>query len=392
MLTPYVPYPPSSGGQIRTLNLLKYLCKKHHITLVSLYKNDEEKRYLSHLRRYCKKIYLCRRPTKPWQLTTILKAVFSFYPFLIVRNFSQEAHALIKNLLHSNQYDVIHAETFYVMPHIPKTNIPVILAEQTIEYKVYQHFINSFPFIIQLPFYLDIAKLKFWEKFYWRKARMVASVSESDQKIIKSLEPGIKTSIVPNGAGDEMIAKKLGNKKMEKPTLLFLGNYNWLQNVEAAYFLINKIYPELKKKLQQFQVIIAGQNAHKIKKIPYEKFITLVDLPSNDTQSVKKLFNDSTLFLAPIFGPGGTRLKILAAMASGAPVISTKTGVEGLDVKDGKHVLIAQSSEEFIKQIMHILANRLLYQSIQKDAYLLVKQKYSWIKIAAQLEIIYETI
>jgi hypothetical protein len=143
MLTPYVPYPPSSGGQIRTLNLLKYLSKNNAITLVALYKSDKEKDYFFHLKTYCKNIYLCRRPEKPWKLNTISKAIFSLSPFLVIRNFSYDAKKTVSQLLKQTHFDVIHAETFYIMPHIPKTNIPILLVEQTIEYKVYQHFVNS---------------------------------------------------------------------------------------------------------------------------------------------------------------------------------------------------------------------------------------------------------
>src|SRR3989338_6323062 len=126
MLTPYLPYPPASGGQIRTLYLLKYLGKNHDITLVALYKTDSEKKYAEYLRSYCKDIYLCKRAEKPWQPSIILKAIFSGLPFLIVRNFSQEATTTIKKLLETNTYDVIHAETFYIMPHIPQTHTPIL--------------------------------------------------------------------------------------------------------------------------------------------------------------------------------------------------------------------------------------------------------------------------
>ncbi len=94
----------------------------------------------------------------------------------------------------------------------------------------------------------------------------------------------------------------------------------------------------------------------------------------------------------PIFGPGGTRLKILAAMATGLPVIATKTGVQGLAVKHQIHVLIANQPREFVKQIKLILTDQSLYRRIQKNAYLLVKEKYNWKTIAQQLEIIYEKI
>ncbi|MFH0979498.1 MAG: glycosyltransferase family 4 protein [Candidatus Roizmanbacteria bacterium] len=393
MVTPYVPYPPSSGGQIRTFNLLKHLSEKNEITLVALYKNETEKKYYSYLKNFCKKIYLCQRPEKPWTFKTIFNTLFSFSPFLVVRNFSEEAKDMISKLLNQEHFDVIHAETFYVMPHIPQTKIPIVLVEQTIEYNVYKHFVNSLPLYLRLLLYfdIDIYKLKYWERFYWKKANIVVAVSSPDEKIIKKEESEIKTSIIPNCVGDEMIAPVLQNKDIEKPVIFFQGNFFWLQNVEAAKFLIEKIYPLLMKNNSNISVVIAGQNAKKIGFIK-ETNIKIVDIASDDVKTVKKMFQEATLFIAPIFGPGGTRLKILAAMGSGIPVIATSTGVEGLDVKNKEHILIAHSPAQFVNEIIDVLSNKLLYKKIQKNAYLLVKEKYQWKTIAQTLESVYKNL
>ncbi|MBI3366485.1 glycosyltransferase family 4 protein, partial [Candidatus Roizmanbacteria bacterium] len=355
------------------------------------YKDDSEKKYLAHLKRYCKKIYLSRRPKKPWQINNIFKAIFSPLPFLIVRNFSQEAKTIIAELLKSENFDAIHAETFYIMPHIPDTKVPIILVEQTIEYKVYQHFVNSLPWYVRFLFYLDIVKLMRSERFYWRKANIVATVSQSDEKIIKELEPKIKTTIVPNGAGEEMITKNLTSKNLKKPFIIFQGNFNWLQNVEAARYLTHDIAPKLMSVLRNVQIVISGQNAHKIAEFK-KKGLTIVDIKPDDFQTVQSLFRKATLFIAPIFGPGGTRLKILAAMASGIPVISTKIGVEGLEVEDKKHVIIADGAQEFVKKILAILSHRSQYEMIRKNAFNLVKERYNWQTIAQTLEMVYQTI
>jgi len=387
MVTPYVPYPPSSGGQIRTFNLLKYLSKKNQITLVCLYKNEKEKKYIKNLYQHCKKIYPCKRPEKPWQLKIIIKTIFSTLPFLIVRNYSSQAKKTIQEILNKEKFDVIHAETFYVMPHIPKTKIPIILVEQTIEYRVYQHFVNNLSFIFKPFFYLDILKLKFWERFYWKQANIVAAVSKTDEEIIKKLESKIKTVIIPNGAGDEMIVKKIPKKNLKKPVLLFQGNFYWLQNLEAAKFLVKKIYPLLKKTLPEAKIIISGQKASKIKA---KKNIEIIDLKLSQTKLVKEIYKKATLFVAPIFGPGGTRLKILAAMASGIPVISTTTGVEGLMVKDKINVILAKNASDFVENIKIVLNNKSLYQKIQKNAYQLIKKYYHWPAIAKKLKNIYK--
>lgn len=392
MLTPYLPYPPASGGQIRTHYLLKYLARNHSITLVSLYKDDKEKKYAKHLRSYCSEIHLCKRASKPWRPHIIAKAMLTNQPFLIVRNFSQEASDTIQKLLKEKKFDVIHAETFYIMPHIPQTSTPVLLVEQTIEYKVYQHYTSSLPTLLRLPLHLDIIKLKYWEKFYWKKADLVATVSEFDKNEIKRLEPAIEPEIIPNGAGDEMFVEKLPTKTLSKPKLLFLGNFFWLQNVEAAKYLMEEIYPLLNKKLPHIELIIAGQNAKGKILNGHTKNISIIDIDPGDGTAVKKLYQSATLFIAPIFGPGGTRLKILASMASGLPVVSTHVGVEGLGIVDNEHAIIAQSPDEFVIQIQKILAHPTLYKKIQKNAFDLVSKKFSWESIAKKLENVYQNI
>ncbi len=392
MLTPYLPYPPSSGGQVRTYNLLKYLSRKNKITLISLYKYEYERKYLKHLQRFCERIYLCKRAEKPWQPKNVLRAIFLDKPFLVVRNFSSEAKETAENLLKREQFDVIHAETFYIMPHLPETKVPVVLVEQTIEYQVYQHFVDSLPFFLRPVFRLDILKLIRWERYYWRKASLVAAVSESDRQKISRLEPKVKPIIIPNGAGDEMLEIPLKGKSLSQPKLFFIGNFSWLQNVEAANILIKEIYPSLKQEIPNLEVVIAGQYANNKLGRTVSRRLKIVDIRPDDTESVKRLYREATLFIAPIYGPGGTRLKILAAMAAGLPIVSTQVGVEGLALKDGKDVLIANRPGEFKERITGILSNEKLFRKVQKNSYGIVRDKYSWKNIAGKLEQAYDSL
>ncbi|EKE15120.1 MAG: hypothetical protein ACD_12C00139G0001, partial [uncultured bacterium] len=250
-----------------------------------------------------------------------------------------------------------------------------------------------------LPFYLrffiyfdiDIIKLKYWERFYWKKANAVVVVSSSDEKLIKNEEPKLKTSIIPNCVGDEMIADKLEKKDLKFPTIFFQGNFFWLQNVEAAKFIINKIYPQLIKELPSVKVVIAGQNAKKLGNL-INKNIDIINIEPDDINKVKELFKKNTLFIAPIFGPGGTRLKILAAMGSGMPVISSVTGIEGLEVTNNKNVVIADNPEEFVSKIKQLLSNKNIYEKIRNNAYKLVKEKYQWSQTAKELESVYKNL
>jgi len=390
MLTPYLPYPPSSGGQVRSYNLLKHLGKKHEISLVSLIKTDEEKQFVDHLKDYCKKIYVCKRSESPWTFKNITQSIFGYYPFLIVRNLSSEAKKIISHLIETNKYDLIHAETFYIMPHIPETHIPILLVEQTIEYRVYQHFIKSIRFpLLKILFYLDIVKLKIWEKKYWKKADLVVAVSETDKNKMHELLPDLTIKIIPNGAGEDLIGLFQKEKKVDKPIFLYQGNFSWLQNVEAAEILARSIFPRIKRKIPQSICVITGQKAQE--KISYLKKheIKIIDIMSSQTEQVKKGYQEASVFLAPIKGPGGTRLKILGAMAAGLPVISSQVGIEGLDVTDNENILIAKNEDEFVQKTVNLLNNQALYNKIRINARKLIDEKYNWQKISKDLEKIY---
>lgn len=390
MLTPYLPYPPSSGGQVRSYNLLKNLGGKHRISLVSLIKTDEEKQFVDQLSEYCEKIYVCKRSESPWTLKNIIQSIFGLYPFLIVRNFSPEAKKVVSQLIETGNFDLIHAETFYVMPHIPETRIPILLVEQTIEYRVYQHFVKSINFILlKLLFYLDIIKLKLWEKKYWKKADLVIAVSEKDKNKMRDLLPDLKIKIIPNAAGEDLINLFQKEKKVTKPIFLYQGNFSWLQNVEAAQILAQSIFPRIKKKLPNAVCTITGQKA--LEKIGYLKKygVKIVDITSSQTDQVKQGYQKASLFLAPIKGPGGTRLKILGAMAAGLPVISSKVGIEGLDVTNNENILIAENEDDFVQKAVDLLHNPTLYNKIRTNARKLIEEKYNWSKISEDLEKIY---
>ena len=178
MLTPYLPYPLLTGGQTRSYNLIKRLSQLgHKITLFCLVKDDKERRYVSELEKFCKEIQVFNRPKKPWTINNILKTGFSFYPFLVIRNWASKEKKAIKRKLENEKFDLIHAETFYVMPHIPKTAIPILLVEQTIEYLVYRHYAEGFANFLIRPFlYLDVLKMKYWEKKFWEQASKVVAM------------------------------------------------------------------------------------------------------------------------------------------------------------------------------------------------------------------------
>lgn len=393
MLTPYLPYPPSSGGQVRSYNLIKNLAKKHKITLFSLIKNEAEKKFVGELEKYCEKVRVFNRPAKPWTFGNILKTGFSLYPFLVVRNMSLEEKAAVAEELNREKYDLIHAETFYVMPHIPETKTPILLVDQTIEFQVYQHFVQKNKvFFLKPLLYLDVLKIKYWELKFWKKANKVVAVSEADKQKMLNLVSDLNVGVVPNGAGEDLLAVWKLRKKEKTSIILFQANFSWLQNVEAANNLVKKIFPNILKKVPSARCWVVGQGAREKLKNLSSSNVEVKDLSNDDTSGVISAYQKATIFAAPLEGPGGTRLKILGAMAAGVPVVSTTVGIEGIDAKNNQEVLIADDWGQMADKVILLIEKEIISEKITKAARNLIEKKYNYQGIAEILDKFYREV
>jgi len=390
MLTPYLPYPPSSGGQVRSYNLIKNLASKHEITLFSLIKNEKEKSYIVELEKYCHKVRVFNRPSKPWTLKNILRTGFSLYPFLVIRNLSEEEKKAVVEELYAEKYDLIHAETFYVMPHIPETKVPILLVDQTIEFQVYQHYVkNNKNFFLKPFLYLDVFKIKYWELAFWQKADMVVAVSDSDKvKMIKFVD-NLKVRVVPNGAGEDLMNVWMKKEPQRIPIVFFQANFSWLQNIEAASTLVEKIFPLIKEKISVVQCWIVGQSAKEKVGGLGKKDIKVIDLENSDIKGVIDAYKKATVFVAPLEGPGGTRLKILGAMAAGVPIVTSQIGIEGIEAVNNQEVLVGRNWREMAEKTISLLKNKKVYDQLALNARKLVEEKYSYKSIADLLSRFY---
>lgn len=392
MLTLYLPYPPNSGGQIRSYNLIKNLSKTHEITLVSFIKKGEEK-YASELRKYCREVLYFYRSDSPWTLGNILKTGLSPYPFLVIRNFSGAGKRAISEKIKKEKYDLIHVETFYLMPHVPATDIPILLVDQTIEFQVYQHFVDTTKWWLLRPLlYIDVFKLKYWETKFWRQAARVVAVSDVDAEVMREYVPANHVSIVPNAPGEDLadLYKKRKKPDFERPVIFFQSNFLWLQNIEGAEILIKKIFPLIKEKIPGARCLIAGQNIKGKINVSPSQDIELLKLETSDIEGVRQVYLRGTVFVAPLWGPGGTQLKILSAMATGVPVVTTPVRAKGIEVRNGEEVMVGSDASQLAEATIRVLTDRDLYWSLVEKARKYVEERYSWKAISQSLSKIYE--
>ncbi len=386
MLTPYFPYPLISGGQIRSYNLLKKLARRHKITLYSFIREEKEKKFIPHLIKFCHKVRVFKR-RKAWSPLNIFLAGLTPFPFLVAIYYSLTLQREIKKELLEHDYDLIHAETFYVMPNIPKTKIPILLVEQTIEYLVYQNFIQTMRLLVSKPFlYFDVLKIKLWEKYFWKKAKSLAAMSIEDKNLIQKMVKDIRVEVIANGVDIDFF-KKTKKRKTHQPTVLFVGNFKWIPNLDAVDFLVKDIWPKIKAQVKNAKLWVVGQNpTEQIKKLASSKKDILVD---DTVADIRDAFSKSDILLAPIRNGRGTKYKVLEAMATNTPVVATPIGVEGIRVRDKTHVLIAQDAANLAQETIFLIKNKEYGQRLAQKAKELVSKKYNWEIIAKKLDKLY---
>jgi glycosyltransferase involved in cell wall biosynthesis len=391
MLTPYLPYPLLSGGQIRTYNLLKSLSSKHEITLFSLIKDDSEKKYLPELEKFCTTVKVFKRTFSPWAINNIFRAGFTLYPFLVTRNLVDQTKSAVEEEIAKHHYDLIHAETFYMMPNIPKTDIPVILVEQTIEYLGYLSYASKSKLWPIKPFlYLDILKIKYWEKHYWQSCNRLITMSEDDKNFIKSVAPSVKNiDVVANGV-DLKWFDQVKKNLPQNPTILFVGTFKWLPNSEAVEFLVEKVWPLVKEKLKNARLLIVG-NSPTAKVYSYEKKDLTIKVIGG-IPDIRDAYAGAHILLAPVFSGKGTRYKILEAMATGTPAIGTSIALEGLGITPGKQAIVANSAADMAKEVIRVISDTKLRDSLAANGKQFVTKNYEWKNISAKLDQIYREV
>ncbi len=391
MLTPYLPYPLVSGGQVRTYNLLKHLSRKHEVTLFALIKDESEREHIEHLKKYCHKVEVFKRTSWPWHPRNILMAALTAYPFVVTRNMVLSLRSAIQKELGRESYDLIHVETFYMMPNIPTTKVPTILVEQTIEHLGYESFARGiarrFPFL--RPFLsLDIAKIKYWEKKYWHSCEHLITVSEDDKKYIQETQPDIqKIDVVSNGVDMEYFSK-VKRRFSENPTILFVGTFNWLPNIEAVEYLVDKVWPLIRKDLPQACLRIVGS-------APTKKILSYAKKDANivvtgRVPDIRDEYSQANVLVAPVFSGKGTRYKVLEAMATETAVVGTGIALEGIGAQSDEDFLEGNDERELADQTIRVLKDIALQKRLGQSGRSFVSQHYSWDTIAQELLQIYE--
>jgi len=392
MITPYLPRRAQSGGQNSSYYSIKYLATENDITLICFSRDEEG---LDEIRQYCKKVIVVKRG-KTWNLRKVLFTGFSTYPFLVANYISSDLKNTIGQELAKDKYDLIHCECFYLMPNIPKTNIPIVLVDQTIEFAVYQHYIETVKgwkkFIYPL-LWLDVKKLKYWETYYWKNTNTVVAFGEEDQKVIAKITGRNDIKLFDNGVDNKYFESEQKTKKSSSPSVLFgVSNMKWMQNRESVEMIIKDSWPEIKKAIPNCKLYIIGRLApdyygH------YRSDDVIVEEADFDGQPHDPMYyyQHCWVLLAPMGSGGGSRNKFLEAMACRLPIVTTPEGMGGIKIENFKQSIICKY-DEVAKNTIDLLKNDKKRIAMGQEANKLISSKYSYQNSVKGLNQIYKKI
>lgn len=384
VISSYLPYPLHSGGHVRLFNIIRELSKTHQITLVCEKRDHQTEDDILEVKKYCKEVITVPRK-KQWSFENILKSGYSTLPFLMIGHTSQEMREKIQHLLNTQKFDVLHVETFYVYQNIPDTELPIVLVEHNVEYLVYKRYVQNAPFFLRPLLLLDTMKLKTWEEKYWKEATKLIAVSKEEKEIMKS-----DAVVVPNGVNIDEFIMHSSKFEMKEKKVLFIGDFRWIQNRDAVNFLLKSVWPKIEEKDLNLTLWIVGK--HIPDEIKNSTTSKNVFFDENAPEKTSDIYARSFILLAPIRVGGGTSFKVLEAMASGVPVVTTSLGIEGIKAKTNEEVLIGETAEELVKNTLLLCKDEKIYEGIRKNARELIERDYDWEKIVKELENVYQKV
>jgi glycosyltransferase involved in cell wall biosynthesis len=230
---------------------------------------------------------------------------------------------------------------------------------------------------------IDSLSMLYWEPRYAEKFDLCATVSEADRNLLLAANPRLNVEVIPNGV-DVQNYQPLPGPGLA-PSMLFIGNMGYPPSVDAVLYFCREIFPIILQQMPAAELWIVGRD-------PRAEVLQLNGKNIHVTGRVDMVvpyYQQSSICVVPLRAGGGTRLKILEAMAIGRPVVSTTIGCEGLDVIDGEHLLIADTPSQFAEKALRLLNDRQLYQYLSVNGRKLVEARYDWDKIAERLVDVY---
>jgi glycosyltransferase involved in cell wall biosynthesis len=282
-------------------------------------------------------------------------------------------------------FDVITTE-FSIMSgyRLPRT-ARLVLDEHNIEYDILRRTTSAErPSPRKLYNWANYLKLRREERATWRQADGVTLTSERDEELLRRDAPETRTAVIPNGVDIDYFRPSEGT--VEPDTIMFFGAINYYPNTEGLLFFLDEVFPLVKRQHPGARLWIVGQQ-------PPPSIIQRAGgdvLVTGLVEDVRPYIERAAVVIAPLRIGGGTRLKIVEAMAMGKPIVATHLGAEGLKMQDGKDILLADTAQHFARQVAAVLNDQDLARRLGAAARRCAESLYTWRAAVDRLEGFYD--
>jgi sugar transferase (PEP-CTERM/EpsH1 system associated) len=402
MLTPQFPYPPHQGTTMRNFNLIAGLARHHVVHLLSF--GDPGESQGTPLDALCKSIQVVLPPQR--SMAQRLKGLFfSRRPDMALRLPSARFQALLSATLEREQPDVLEVEGIELAQYLLQvaasrtdTEHPLLVFDDhNAEYVLQQ---RAFETDVRHPrrwvgaaySAIQWQRLRSYERRTCQAADRVAAVSETDADALRRLVPGLEPAVVPNGVDMDAymapIPSLAGGEGPGQQDLVFVGKMDFRPNVDAVLWFAQQVLPLIRQEAPGVRLWVVGKD-------PHPRLRPLADDPAVEltgwVDDVRPYIGGAAVYVVPLRIGGGTRLKVLEAMAMGKAIVSTSLGCEGFDLVSDQELLIADMPAEFANTVLALLGDPERRERLGHTAHRFAQSKYDWRIIVPLLEQVYDT-
>lgn len=382
-----LPWPLDGGGQIKSYHVLRQLAQAYDITLLALIRTPDEVKNTEPLRALCvggvEAIPIHR--TRVRNALAAARAPLTGESFIVTRDNTPAFHAAVARELATGAYVALHVDHLQMAQFIPAATpgIKVILDEHNVEYRIPQRLAET----AKNPLWRVYAarewrRLREFERGALKRADRTLAVSDEDKTTLEDLLGANKGRIytLPIGVDTDYFAPR--PRKPASKTLVSIGTMYWPPNIDAMRWFCAEILPKIKAGESDARLTIVGAR-------PTDEVLALAADPAvtvtGSVPDVRPYGEDCGAFIVPLRSGSGMRVKILNALAMGLPTVSTTVGAEGIDVRDGEHILLAETAEEFAAATLRLLSEPDLSARLAANGRRLMEERYGWDAIGTQL-------
>jgi len=389
MLSPYLPWPLNGGSPIRVYYVTRELARRGH-EVVLLVGHDGDPLPAQHpLYGICREVFTYRPPARAGSFPPVVSALRSLgspLPYVAAKFGAAQIQQGVRTVLEKRQFDVIWANFPFMVDAIPPDltqNIAVVMDDHESEGLLWRQFLRHGSLAKRAFAALNLIKLPAFQKRIMSQVAAVLSTSEREATFTRRYAPpGVEVWTVPNGVDTELFAPAQpdGNKRN---AILLCSGLAVYRNRSAALWFARRMFPQIRREVPDAEFWIVGSH-------PNREIWRLAETPgihvTGTVEDVRPYYAMAKVAVAPYRYGEGTKIKVLEAMACGTPVVSTSIGCQGIDVVDGKHLLIADDGVDFSRRVIELLRDPQRAQTLAAAARGLAVEKYSWERLISNLE------